>query len=89
MSFLWRSRRSRNAKKIRVRAPRDVSRHEALAFVAAATAWSTTSGVAKVTSAVCSPVAGLKTRPVRSALPDQALPPIQWVIVFTPPPLDR
>ncbi len=80
ISFLLRSTRSRNANRILVRAASEVSRQPADALVAAATAASTTGGSANATSAVCSPLAGSKTGPFRSAPPAQGLPSIQCVI---------
>jgi hypothetical protein len=68
----------RNANSTRVRLASEASRQDAAAFVAAWTAASTTSAVAKATRACWSPVAGFITAPQRSTGPSQLLPPIQW-----------
>ena len=57
----------------------DVRRHETKASRAVSTAWSTSSTLAKSTSCVCSPVAGLNTGPVRPLSPGTSFPPIQWL----------
>jgi hypothetical protein len=41
---------------------------------------STSSTVAKATSPLCRPVAGLYTAPLRPDVPGTARPPIQWLI---------
>ena len=48
-----------------------------------ATAWSTSSTVAKSTAPDCSPVAGLKTGPDLPDRPGYGPPEIQWLIGFT------
>ena len=68
---------SRIRKKMSARLDSDVARHAGKASAATATAASISSVVAKSTSWVCSPVAGLKTGPVRPDSPGTTLPPIQ------------
>jgi hypothetical protein len=60
----------------------DVARHEAYAAFAFCTARSISSGDAKSTSPDCSPVAGLKTGPIRPDSPRTGSPPIQCPITF-------
>jgi hypothetical protein len=71
-------------KKSSARFDSDQVRQVAWAFEAAATARSISSADANVTSAVCSPVAGLKMGPVRPESPRTASPPIQCPIVRSP-----
>jgi hypothetical protein len=67
----------RNANSTRVRLASEASRQAMAAFVADATAASTTSADAKATRACWAPVAGFITGPQRSTGPSQRLPPIQ------------
>jgi acyl-CoA reductase-like NAD-dependent aldehyde dehydrogenase len=53
-------------------------RHSCAAALALATAAYTSSVEAKSTSPDCSPVAGLKTAPVRPEVPARSAPSIQW-----------
>ena len=85
-SLEWATSSSRNANKAAVRLASDVARHPGKAAFAAATAASTSSTDAKSTSPLCTPVAGLKTFPRRSASPTKGLPSIQCVIRFMGPP---
>ena len=70
---------SRNANSTPERLDSDAERHSRAACPALATAVSTSAAVAKSTSAVCSPVAGLYTGPVRPDVPSTRLPSIQCV----------
>ena len=69
---------------LRARFDNDVARHAGKASRAAATAACNSSEVAKSTSCVCSPVAGLKTGPVRPDSPSTVFPPIQWLMRLMP-----
>src|SRR5918996_2606426 len=77
MSVLRSSRSSRMRKNTSARLESDVARQPGSASFAASTAFETSCGVAKSTSCVCSPVAGLYTGPVRPDSPGTILPPIQ------------
>ena len=89
-SFAASSRRaatsSRMRKKISARRPSETARHAGNASFAAWTALSTSSTVAKSTSPLWRPVAGLKTTPLRPDSPATVRPPIQWLILVTPVP---
>ena len=65
-SSRWRSHSSRKAKRIRLRAVSDVSRHASAAAAAPVTAASTSAREARTTSADWRPVAGSKTGAVRA-----------------------
>ena len=69
--------RWRNANSTPLRLDSDAERHSALAAFALATAASTSSRPARSTSALCNPVAGLNTGPVRPEVPAVILPSIQ------------
>ena len=69
---------SRNLKRTPVRVASDAERQLAAASVALATAASISAALAKSTSPVCSPVAGLKTAPERPEPPWVAAPLVQW-----------
>ena len=78
---------SRIRNKMSARLDNDVRRQPANASFAVATAASTSSALAKSTSCVCAPVAGLKTGPVRPDSPATDFPPTQWLMrstVITP-----
>src|SRR6188472_1946110 len=79
---------SRTWNRISARRDRLVERHSTDAALADATAVSTSSALAKSTSAACSPVAGLNTTPERPDVPATTLPSIQWemrVLIVDPP----
>ena len=76
-SGLRASSSSRILKKMSARLDNEVARQAGNASAAVATADSISSVVAKSTSWVRSPVAGLKTGPVRPDSPGTTLPPIQ------------
>jgi len=76
---------ARNLKRIVVRFASDEVPHVAYASLAAATAASTSSTVAKATFVVTAPVAGSVTGPYVPDAPSTALPPIQWLTIFVMP----
>ena len=80
MSALRSSSSSRIWNIVSARFESDVARQAGKASAAAATASSTSVGLAKSTSWVCSPVAGLKTGPVLPDSPGTTFPPIQWLM---------
>src|SRR5215203_4691558 len=75
---------SRILKSSSARFASDVARQAGKAAFAAATAAPTSSVVARSTSPVCCPSAGLNTGPARPDVPSTALPPIQWVMRVSP-----
>ena len=70
-------------KKSSARRAIESARHSTNACVAAWTAASISSTLAKSTAPVWTPVAGLKTAPLRPEAPFRLEPPIQWVIGLT------
>ncbi len=83
MSSLCSTASRRNSNMTLARVVRALSFQLSNAALAAATASSTTSAEAKATSACTCPDAGSNTGPVRSGVPSQGLPLIQWLISFT------
>src|SRR6476661_4056430 len=71
---------SRKAKSTWARLASDASAHDSQAAAADFTASSTRDAEARSSTPVCSPVAGLKTGEVRSAVPDHGRPPMRWVM---------
>ena len=68
-------------KKSSARRASDTARHDCERRLRALHGASTSSTEAKSTAPVCTPVAGLKTGPLRPDVPATRAPPIQWVIV--------
>src|SRR5215217_3160908 len=80
MSFLCPLSSSRKAKSTAVRLAREASAHSSHAAAADFTTSSTSEADARSSTPDCSPVAGLKTGDVRSAVPVHGCPSMRWVI---------